>query len=139
MNAREMAATLCERGIRPTAQRLAVYEFLCMHPVHPSADTVYEALADEHPTFSRTTVYNSLHALMQAGLVQELSMDTEEKHYDANTSLHGHFHCRTCGTISDFPLEPTMVQSLTPDGYTVLGQGIYLSGRCPACQSADSD
>ena len=134
MTAKEMATALCERGIRPTPQRLAVYEFLCLHPVHPSADTVYEAVVEQNPHFSRTTVYNSLRALMQAGLVQELSMDTEEKHYDANVSLHGHFHCRHCGAITDFPLEPTMVQSLTPDGYTALGQGIYLSGICPACQ-----
>ena len=139
MTQKEIAQMLIERGIRPTAQRLAVYDYLFRHRTHPSADTVYEALVREYPTFSKTTVYNSLHALVEAGLLLELAMDTGERHYDANTSLHGHFHCRTCGTISDFPLEPTMVQSLTPAGYTVMGQGIFLSGACPACSSAVSD
>ena len=96
------------------------------------------ALVDQYPTFSRTTVYNSLHALVQAGLVQELAMDTEERRYDADIALHGHFHCRRCGGIADFSLDASVVQSLVPDGFSVQNQGIYFSGLCPACQSTDS-
>ncbi|MBQ8752508.1 MAG: transcriptional repressor [Clostridia bacterium] len=133
MTQQQMVALFTERGIRPTAQRLAVYEYLQLHPIHPSAETVYQALVAEHPTFSRTTVYNSLHALVQAGLVLELAMDTEERHYDATTHIHGHFHCRRCGSIGDFPLDEGWVHQLVPAGYTVLGQGVYFSGLCPAC------
>ena len=137
MTQQQIAQLLGERGVRPTAQRLAVFDYLYRHRTHPSAETVYEALIRQHPTFSRTTVYNSLHALVQAGLVQELAMDTEERRYDANIGLHGHFHCRSCGSITDFPLDEQVVQSLMPGGYVVQGQGIYFSGQCPACRSAD--
>lgn len=133
MTQKQMADMLCERGIRPTTQRLAVYDYLYRHRTHPSADTVYDALVKKHPTFSRTTVYNSLHALVQAGLVLELAMDTEERHYDADTSLHGHFHCRSCGGIADFPLDEDLVSRLIPGGFSVEGKGIYFSGSCPAC------
>lgn len=138
MTKQQMTALLTERGIRPTAQRLAVYDYLYRHRTHPSAETVYEALVKKYPSFSRTTVYNSLHTLVQAGLVLELAMDTEERHYDADTALHGHFHCRSCGGIADFPLDEERVRCLIPGGFTVEGQGIYFSGQCPACINAKS-
>ena len=137
MTQKDIAALLGERGLRPTAQRIAVYEYLYDHRIHPSAETVYQALVADHPTFSRTTVYNSLHALVEVGLVKELAMDTDERHYDANVTMHGHFHCRVCGAIADFGLDEELVQSLMPNGYLVEGQGIYFSGRCPACRSAE--
>ena len=138
MTQKQMAELFVSRGVRPTAQRLAVYDYLYRHRTHPSADTVYAALVRNHPTFSRTTVYNSLHALVKAGLVLELAMDTEERHYDADIALHGHFHCRGCGNIADFTLDEALVQRLMPDGFLIKGKGIYFSGRCPACCKSDS-
>ena len=136
MTQKQMATLMGDRGLRPTTQRLAVYDYLYRHRIHPSAEMVYDALVAQYPTFSRTTVYNSLHALVQAGLVQELAMDTEERRYDADTVWHGHFHCRGCGGIADFPLDAAVVQQLIPDGFTAQNQGIYFSGLCPACRSA---
>lgn len=138
MTQKQMAELLISRGVRPTAQRLAVYDYLYRHRTHPSADTVYAALVRKNPTFSRTTVYNSLHALVEAGLVLELAMNTEERHYDADMALHGHFHCRTCGGIADFALDEALVQQLMPDGFVIEGKGIYFSGRCPACCESNS-
>ena len=137
MTQKQIAQLMGDRGLRPTTQRLAVYDYLYRHRIHPSAEMVYDALISQYPTFSRTTVYNSLHALVQAGLVQELAMDTEERRYDADLALHGHFHCRGCGGIADFPLDTSAVQGLIPDGFTVQNQGIYFSGLCPACRSAE--
>lgn len=138
MTQKQIAQMMGDRGLRPTTQRLAVYDYLYRHRIHPSAEMVYDALVTQYPTFSRTTVYNSLHALVQAGLVQELAMDTDERRYDADTALHGHFHCRGCGGIADFSLDASVVQGLVPEGFAVQNQGIYFSGLCPACQSTAS-
>ncbi len=133
MDNKLLAQMLTQHGVRPTQQRLAVFDYLLQHRTHPSAETVYEALVKQYPTFSRTTVYNSLHALVQAGLVLELSLGTEERHYDADVSLHGHFYCRRCGGILDVPLDEAVVHSLRPEGYTVELFNISFSGLCPAC------
>ncbi len=138
MTQKQIAEMMTERGIRPTSQRLAVYDYLFRHRTHPSADTVYEALVREYPTFSKTTVYNSLHALVEAGLLLELAMDTGERHYDADTSLHGHFHCRNCHSIIDFPLDDALVSQIIPCGYRVEGNSIYFSGCCPHCIKKDN-
>jgi len=47
-------------GIRPSVQRVAVYAYLCEHPVHPTVETVYSALSSDYPTLSKTTIYNTL-------------------------------------------------------------------------------
>lgn len=138
MTQKQMAELLSGRGVRPTAQRLAVYNYLYHHRTHPSVDTIYEALVKQHPTFSRTTVYNSLHALVRAGLVLELAMDMEERRYDADIALHGHFHCHNCGGIADLALDEGLVQRLMPDGFLVEGKSIYFSGRCPVCCQSKS-
>lgn len=133
MNQKALAQLLTQHGVRPTQQRLAVFDYLLEHRTHPSAETVYEALVEQYPTFSRTTVYNSLHALVTAGLVLELSLGTEEKHYDADVSLHGHFHCRRCGGISDIPLVEDAARALKPAGYTVDVYCFSFAGLCPQC------
>ena len=133
MTQEQMARLLTAHGLRPTQQRLAVYEYLLQHRTHPSAETVYNALVQQHPTFSRTTVYNSLHALVETGLVQELSLGTEERHYDGDASLHGHFYCCGCHQIFDFPLNEEAIHALQPKGFQVLGRAIHFSGQCAAC------
>ena len=145
MDRQQMAQLLCSRGVRPTQQRLAVYEYLVDHPIHPSVDTVYEAVSVEQPTFSRTTVYNSLHALVQAGLVRELPLCSEERRYDACLSPHAHFLCSGCGCIKDVPLASDAVENLLSkgngelDGYLIQGQELSFSGLCAACSTADPE
>ena len=52
--------TLSEAGVRPSVQRVAVYSYLCEHPVHPTVETLYASLSPEYPTLSKTTIYNTL-------------------------------------------------------------------------------
>ena len=137
MERTEIAALLTQNGLRPTQQRLAVYEFLLRRP-HPCAETVYTAVSREHPSFSRTTVYNSLHALADAGLVIELTVSgTPERRYDVNTLPHGHFLCLGCRTLYDVPVDKAAVQALQPAGFTVTGQTISFTGLCPRCSAAE--
>ncbi len=133
MELKQMARQLTERGIRPTQQRLAVYGYLLQHRTHPSAEMVYTDLVKHYPSFSRTTVYNSLHTLVQAGLVRELSLGGEERRYDGGMELHGHFRCVCCEAILDIPLSEEAVSHIRPAGLDVEGQEISFSGRCPAC------
>ena len=55
MERQNLAATLSAHGVRPTQQRIAVFDYLLTHHTHPSADTIYNALSREYPVFSRTS------------------------------------------------------------------------------------
>lgn len=131
---KELAARFADCGLRPTAQRLLIYRFLLQHRVHPSADTIYSALAPENPTLSRTTVYNALHAMEGAGLIRAVPMESGEQRFDADVSAHGHFVCGGCDTIFDFPLEATALQALCPPQFAAECGDVVFRGRCPDCR-----
>ena len=108
----EIAAALTEKGLRPTQQRIAIYDYLLRHPTHPTVDTIYRAVLERFPTFSRTTIYNSLHALVDAGLIRTVTIEPEEQRFDGNAADHAHFKCCGCGSIYDFDLDDQAVQSI---------------------------
>ena len=88
MNHEQIAAKLEEKNIRPSVQRMAIYNFLAENPVHPTVDTIYTALSPQMPTLSRTTVYNTLRQFSECGLVQTITIEDGELRYDADTSNH---------------------------------------------------
>lgn len=120
-----------EKGLRATPQRMRVYRFLKEHPIHPSADTVYQEMVKEYPNFSRTTIYNSLNALVEKGLAITVKLDEKELRYDGNASYHGHFRCLNCGNILDFVPEKVMFKGL--EGCKIVQQDVYFTGYCAAC------
>ena len=61
-------------GVRPSVQRIAVLSHIANLRRHPTADEIYTDLVEEFPSMSRTTVYNSLHALTSGRLVKELEI-----------------------------------------------------------------
>ncbi|NLN82578.1 MAG: transcriptional repressor [Clostridiales bacterium] len=136
MNDSELISVLSRRGIRPTQQRIAVYKYLLTHPEHPSADTIYRALVEEYPVFSRTTIYNSLGALIEAGLVRQVNICADEQRFDATVTDHGHFFCKECGKVYDFGFDsPAMVSRLCPRGFIKEQGDVFFTGICKHCYS----
>lgn len=131
---KELNERFAQRGLRGTTQRLLVYRFLLEHPIHPSADTIYSALAPDNPTLSKTTVYNALHALEAAGLIRMLPLECGEQRFDADTLTHGHFRCIQCSKAFDFPLSEQQISALCPSEYVATSANVLFSGTCPACQ-----
>jgi Fe2+ or Zn2+ uptake regulation protein len=58
-------------------------EFLVRRPVHATADEIHRALNRSDPRASRATVYNSLRALIEAGLVREVILEGAAARFDA--------------------------------------------------------
>lgn len=136
MNDRDLTALLAARGVRPTQQRIAVYHYLLAHRTHPSADAIYQALSREFPVFSRTTIYNTLNTLADAGLISVINIRADEQRFDACTEDHGHFLCSVCDTIYDVPVDEARLSSLCPDGFACTHSHVYFHGVCPRCASA---
>lgn len=134
MTDHDHVALLQKHGVRPTAQRLAVYEYLLNHRTHPSADAIYEALLPIYPSFSRTTIYNSLKALLQAGLIRVVTIDPMEQHFDGDATDHGHCRCERCGRLFDFSFPAGQIASCIPDGFAVTRQDVFFTGLCKDCQ-----
>jgi Fur family transcriptional regulator, peroxide stress response regulator len=88
-------------GLRCTPQRFGVMEFLIRQPVHATADEIHRALNHTDPRASRATVYNSLRALIEAGLVREVILEGVAARFDAKIHRHHHFICDRCGGVED--------------------------------------
>ena len=132
----EIAVLLKERGIRATPQRITVYQYLDEHRVHAQADTIYETVVEQYPSFSRTTIYNSIRALEEAGLIRPVIIDGTVVRYDANTKDHGHFKCLRCSKVLDVMDSPhtTIPPSLTD--FDTKHCVINYYGLCPGCHEA---
>jgi len=126
---------LRDKGLRVTQQRVAVLEYLCGTPSHPTAEEVGAAVNRLQPTTSRASVYNVLNSLKKSGLIEELVFDDAVARYDANLGPHHHFLCTACGSVHDVPCDvlPPLPKKRLPTGHTVESVDVTLRGLCPAC------
>jgi Fur family transcriptional regulator, peroxide stress response regulator len=131
-----LADFLRSRGIRPSEQRIRIFEALAAVKTHPSADAVYRELAPDMPSLSRTTVFSTLDLFAREGIAQRLSLSGTEVRYDADVSRHVHFRCRSCGAVSDLPEARAPAPPKTPEGYIVESAQYYAEGLCPDCAAA---
>jgi Fe2+ or Zn2+ uptake regulation protein len=131
-----LAEFLRSRGIRPSEQRMRIYEALAAVKTHPSADAIYRELSPEMPSLSRTTVFSTLDLFAREGLAQRLALSGSELRYDADVSRHVHFRCRSCGAVSDLHEVRAPAPPKAPSGYLVESSQYYAEGLCPDCAEA---
>jgi len=124
------------KDIRLTPQRISVYRYLLENRIHPSVETVYNALKLDNPSLSKTTIYNTVDTLTRAGLVRVVRTGEGEVRLDGYTNDHGHFYCRGCGEVFDFSLVGCCVpDSLT--GFQMEEFDVHAIGLCETCKKAD--
>lgn len=100
-----------------------------------TVDRIFTDLQKDIPTLSKTTVYNTLWILVEAGLVRVITIEDNETRYDIEVENHGHFKCESCGTIYDFRID---INSLNPgdlNNFKISDKNVYFKGICPRCLS----
>ncbi|MDX2132979.1 MAG: Fur family transcriptional regulator [Planctomycetota bacterium] len=90
--------------LRCTHQREMVFVGLWSMLTHPTADELYQTLHAQDPNISLATVYNTLDALSEVGLVRKLPSPSGPCRYDAEMSPHVHI-AMPDGRIMDAPPE----------------------------------
>jgi Fe2+ or Zn2+ uptake regulation protein len=128
---------LKSHDLKVTHQRLRILEYINHHYNHPTAETIYSALKADHPSLSRTTVYNTLEILSDAGIIHRLTISPTEHRYDMSETMHHHFICKKCHTIYDVdfscPHIDVLKQKAKEQGHEIHEiQGIF-KGRCRDC------
>ena len=131
----ELTSRLKKKKIRPSYQRLKVLEYLTTHRSHPTVNQIYNDLCKEVPTLSKTTVYNALNTLLEAGLVKVVNIEENETRYDFNIKDHGHFKCNLCGTIYDFSIDLDTFSTEELSGFKITDKDVYFKGICSRCLS----
>jgi Fe2+ or Zn2+ uptake regulation protein len=104
---RGVHGSLVEHGLRRTRQRVALYKALAATKSHPTAEQLFldakQRLRGRVRGLSLATVYNTLEAFTDCGLVQKLACKDGPARYDANVANHPHLCDPVTGKIFDVP------------------------------------
>ena len=125
---------LAQNGVRPSYHRIKILAFLKQSETHPSVEDVYTALSPHIPSLSKATVYNTLHTLIESGLVREVNIGLDAQRYDTMLDNHGHFKCSACRQIFNFDADIDQIKVGGLQNFQIDKRDVYFSGLCPACQ-----
>ena len=121
---------LRELGVQPSAQRVAVAEYVLHTTDHPSADQVWARVRAALPVCSRATVYNTLNLLVEKGLLRALVLAGGRTVFDPLTTPHHHFIDDATGEIHDVPWESVRVSKVDAlEGFDVREYAVVMRGR----------
>ncbi len=139
----DIRVRLHARGERMTRPRQAVLLALAEQPGHPTAEQLVSAVAARDSTVHRASVYRTLDALAQLGIVQHVHLGHGPTVYHLVSSGHDHvhLHCVGCGSITDAPvglLESAAASLDVTDGFTLDLGHVALSGYCHDCRGSHS-
>jgi Fur family iron response transcriptional regulator len=110
-------------GLRPTRQRLALAGLLVGDGEnrHVTAESLYVASLAAGEKVSLATVYNTLRAFCEAGLLNEVVVDGSKFHFDTRLDDHPHFYWEDTHRLTDAPAEELKISALpeVPEGMAV--------------------
>jgi len=127
---RETLQALTEHGIQPSAQRVAVADYVLYTTDHPSAEQVWAEVKRSFPMLSRATVYNTLNLFTEKGLLRELVLAEGKVVFDPKLDPHHHFLDEETGEIVDVPwaaLDVRRVHNL--NGFDVREYQVVMRGK----------
>ncbi|WP_185020811.1 iron response transcriptional regulator IrrA [Histidinibacterium lentulum] len=101
-------------GLRPTRQRIALASLLVGdgNDRHVTAESLFEAAQATGEKVSLATVYNTLKAFCEAGLVREIVVDGSKSYFDTNMTDHPHFFWEDRSELTDAPAEELEIARL---------------------------
>jgi Fe2+ or Zn2+ uptake regulation protein len=129
-------AQLRSGGGRITPARRALVAALLASPGHATADDLAELVQRSHPDVHQSTIYRTLDALEELGVVDHVHLGHGRAVYHLADDPHQHLVCEACGHVLEVPdavfaelataLQRDYAFTLRPNHFAVLG-------RCAAC------
>ncbi|MDA7430050.1 Fur family transcriptional regulator [Primorskyibacter aestuariivivens] len=124
---------LAGAGLRPTRQRLTLAALLVGDGKnrHVTAESLFSKVQDSGERVSLATVYNTLRAFCDAGLMQEVTVDGSKSYFDTNTHDHPHFYWEDEGHLTDAPADQLKIVALpdAPEGAEIASVDVVIRLR----------
>ncbi len=124
---------LAQAGLRPTRQRVTLATLLVGDGQnrHVTAESLFDAAKAQGEAVSLATVYNTLRAFCEAGLMQEVTVDGSKSYFDTNTHDHPHFFWEDDGRLTDAPSDQLVISQLpdAPDGAQIASVDVVIRLR----------
>lgn len=133
----EIQKTLENNGVRPTAMRILIYNFMTKRKVAMALSDI----ENEFAKAERTTLYRTLKTFEEKGIVHHIEDGTGISKYalcesgcncEVDLDLHVHFHCHSCDEtvcLTDHKIP----QIDLPEGYLAKNVNLAVTGVCEKC------
>ncbi|MFV0333517.1 MAG: Fur family transcriptional regulator Irr [Tropicimonas sp.] len=119
--------------LRPTRQRMVLARLLVGdgRNRHVTAESLFEASRKAGERVSLATVYNTLKAFCEAGLLREITVDGTKSYFDTCTDDHPHFYWEDSQRLSDAPSAELEIAQLpdAPEGAEVASVDVVIRLR----------
>lgn len=130
-----------KRGMRMTAERLALFEEIFSRHEHIDADRLYQEMERKGRKISRASVYRSLDLLADCGLVRKVRLDSRRSLYEhIHVGLqHDHLVCDECGRVVEFvnpKFRELQVELCMAHGFDPDTSSLQIVGSCLVCRRA---
>lgn len=120
-------------SLRPTRQRMTLARLLVGdgRDRHVTAESLFEAASKSDEKVSLATVYNTLRAFCDAGLMREITVDGSKSYFDTNMSDHPHFYWEESASLTDAPAEQLKIIQIpdAPDGAEIASVDVVIRLR----------
>lgn len=124
---------------RSTKQRAAIKQAMTQADRPLTPQEVLELAQATLPGLGIATVYRTLKAMADDGLLHEVHLPERTPMYEvAHHGHHHHFECTVCQRVFDVHACPGNLASLAPPGFLVDSHEITLYGRCSDCCGVSS-
>jgi len=136
---------LKKAGLKLTYSRLKILEYILSFNKHFTAEELIHALLDGGLDISQGTVYRTLKAFCNCGVLHKISGEViggkarYEVIFDSGLDKeHLHFKCISCKKIFDYPLDilNNSINSIAESiGFEIAKKTFIISGKCKKCNS----
>lgn len=130
---------LREQGGRMTTARRAVVGALVGAEGHVTAEDLTAWVQAEHPDVHPSTIYRTLDALEELGVVDHVHLGHGRAVYHLMDDPHQHLVCEACGAVIEVPdkLFKPLANRLRDDyGFTLRPNHFAVLGLCAGCQDS---
>ena len=139
----DMIDTATQRGtdwlagasLRPTRQRVTLARLLVGdgRDRHVTAESLFAAATKTDEKVSLATVYNTLRAFCDAGLMREITVDGSKSYFDTNMSDQPHFYWEDSAELTDAPAEQLKISQIpdVPEGAEIASVDVVIRLRRP--------
>lgn len=142
MNQTAINELLKKSGLKCTRQRQNILALLLEGDIHLTAEQIHFALKAKGEDFGLATVYRTLTALTESGILAKTAIHGRQSYYYA---ADGHRHqllCVGCGKIILLQKCPAMQFLQTVEAeydFTVTGHSFEIYGLCPECRKKQEE
>ena len=124
---------LASADLRPTRQRVTLATLLVGDGQnrHVTAESLFDAASSHGEKVSLATVYNTLRAFCDAGLMREITVDGSKSYFDTNISDHPHFYWEDDQKLTDAAAEQLEIAKLPdiPEGAEIASVDVVIRLR----------